>query len=117
MKKRLALGAAMASIVLAGGCATTSNSGGITIQAVQGAAVALCSYLPTADSVAALLSANAAIMTAEAIAQVVCAAVGTAPAAQSAKLRAVAPVMVMINGKPVTVTGSFVAAAKSKRAH
>jgi len=108
------LGATLMSVAL-GGCATTSGGLGPTAAQVEGAAVALCSYLPSAVSVAALLNANGAIMTAEAIARVVCAAVGTAPAVQSAKLRAIAPVTVVINGKQVAVTGSFVAAVKGKR--
>lgn len=111
---KLILGAVAASLAL-GGCATTSGGAGPTIAQVEGAAVALCSYLPTASSVAALLNANGAIMTAEAIAQIVCAAVGPAPATQSGKLGAAASVTVAINGTPVTVTGSFVAAVKGRR--
>jgi len=105
----------LASLAAAGGCATITAAGGPTVADVEGAAVALCSYLPTADSVAALLSANGAILTAEAIAQVICAAVGSPPPVQSARLRATAPVTVMINGKPVTITGSFVAGVKGRR--
>jgi hypothetical protein len=115
MKKRLVLGAAMASFVLTGGCATISGGLCPTAAQVEGAAVALCSFLPTAASVAALLNANGAIMTAEAIAQIICAAVGPAPTTQSAKPKAAAPVTVTINGQPVAVTGSFVAAVKGKR--
>lgn len=111
---KLMLGVAAASLAL-GGCATITGGNGPTIAQVEGAAVALCSYLPTAASVAALLDANAAIMTAEAIAQIVCAAVGPTPVAQSGKLGATAPVTVIVNGKPVTISGSFVAAVKGRR--
>jgi hypothetical protein len=114
MRKFMLSTAALAASMALAACATT-GSGDITVQDVQGAAVAACSYLPTAASVASLLNANGAIMTAEAIAQVICAAVTTT---QSAKLRG-APgpvtVTVQINGKPVTVTGSFVAAVKGRR--
>jgi hypothetical protein len=106
---------ALAGSVALGACATT-GSGGLTIADVQGAAVAACSYLPTAASVASLLNANGTITTAEAIAAIICAAVTSS---QSAKLKA-APgpvtVKVVINGKPVTVTGSFVAALNGTRA-
>lgn len=113
---RIALRTTLVALLAAlGGCATTNGAGGPTIAEVEGAAVALCSYLPTADSVAALLNANGAIMTAEAIAQVICAAVGAPPPAQSARLRAPAPVTVTINGKQVTITGSFVAGVKGRR--
>jgi hypothetical protein len=108
------LGTALLPIVL-GGCATISGGSGPTAAQVEGAAVALCSYLPTADSVAALLSANGAIMTAEAIAQIICTAVGPVPTTQSGRFKATAPVTVLVNGKPVTVTGSFVAAVKGNR--
>lgn len=111
---RLMLGIALIPAVL-GGCATLQNGEGPTAAQVEGAAVALCSYLPTAASVAALLNANGAIMTAEAIAQVICAAVGSPPAARSARPKATAPVTVYINGQPVAVTGAFVASVKGRR--
>jgi hypothetical protein len=111
---KLIFGVAAASFALSG-CATITSGTGPTIAQVEGAAIALCSYLPTAASVAALLNANGAIMTAEAIAQIVCAAVGPTPVTQSGKLGATAPVTVVINGKPVTVFGSFVAAANGRR--
>src|ERR1700743_3585991 len=110
---KLMLGVALLPVVL-GGCATLQNDGGPTAAEVEGAAVALCSYLPTAASVGSLLSANGALMTAEAIAQVICAAVGPAPAMQTAKLKATAPVTVYINGKAVAVSGSFVASVKGR---
>ena len=71
---KLMLGTVLIPAML-GGCATLQNGAGPTVAQVEGAAVALCSYLPTAASVAALLNANDAIMTAEAIAQVGCAPV------------------------------------------
>ena len=113
--RKIALSIVLPSFVALAACATP-GSNGITVQDVQGAAVAACSYLPTAASVVSLLSANAAIMTAEAVAQVICTAVS---AKQSAKLKA-SPgpitVTVEINGKPVTVTGAFMAGVKGQRA-
>lgn len=112
--RKSALPIVLASSAALAACATT-GTGGLSIQDVQGAAVAACSYLPTAASVATLLNANGAIMTAEAIAQVICASV---TATQGAKLKATpgpVTVTVQINGKPVTVTGSFVAAMKGRR--
>jgi len=105
----------LASFVAAGGCATTSGTDGPTAAEVEGAAVALCSYLPTAASVAALLNANGAIMTAEAIAEVICAAVGPPPAKQSVRLKATGPVKVVINGQTVVITGAFVAGITGER--
>lgn len=117
MKKWLLAGAVMAPFVIFGGCATTSGTGGITVQEVQGAAVAACSFLPTAASVANLLSAAPAVATAESIAAIICAAIS--PATQGAKLKATpGPITVTVaapNGQPVTITGSFVAAVKGQR--
>jgi hypothetical protein len=112
--RKLMLGVALIPAVL-GGCATLQNGEGPTAAQVEGAAVALCSYLPTAASVAGLLNANGAIMTAEAIAEVICAAVGPAPATQSAKPKAIAPVTVYINGKAIALNGAFVASVKGRR--
>jgi hypothetical protein len=113
--RRLVQCVAVAGLIAAGGCATLP-SGAPTAAQVEGAAVALCSYLPDAASVAGLLSANGAIMTAEAIAQIICAAVGPAPALNAGvKRKASAPVTVIINGKRVAVTRAFVAAVKGRR--
>ena len=115
--RNLTRSVAFASAVALGGCATSSDIGGPTAAEVEGAAVALCSYLPTAASVVALLDANGAIMTAEAIAQVICAAVGPppAPTKQGARLKTAVPARVVINGQTVAITGSFVAGLKGER--
>jgi hypothetical protein len=104
----------LAGTVALAACATTGQ-GGLTIQDVQGAAVAACSYLPTAASVTSLLNANATIMTAEAIAQIICSAVTSAQSARPKALPGPVTVTVDVNGQQVRVTGSFVAGIRSRR--
>ncbi len=110
MKKGLLLGAAMAPLVVFGGCATIPG-GGITIQEVQGAAVAACAFLPTAASVANLLSAAPAVATAESIAAIICAAIAPAKpgAARNSGSGPLSVTVTAPNGRRVVVTGSFVA--------
>ncbi len=79
------------------GCATTGG-GGISVAMVQQDAVAVCSFLPTASTVANIIAAgNPLLITAEAIAQAICAAVTAAPAVTTRRGAA----QPMVNGVPV----------------
>ena len=108
--RKLMLGTAMAAVLAAGGCATISNDG-ITAAEVQSAAQTACGFLPTASSIAALLTANAAVVTAEGVASIICAAVTAAPPAAKAKLggstAAAVTKTIFVNGPRVTITGTF----------
>ena len=107
--RKLMLGAATALSLFAGGCATIG--GGINIADVQADAVAACKFLPDAAAVAALLTADAAVTTAEAIAKIICSAVtGSA----SAKLRGAAAPVVVVNGQTIPITGHFVTTAGTR---
>ena len=84
-------------VALAGvaGCATSPTGGttigGIDIASVQADAVAVCSYLPTAATVAAIISANNPVaITAIAVATAICQAVapGSVVAAKKATRKA-----------------------------
>jgi len=95
--------AAIALASFTGGCVTTGGTV-ITppsIAQIQGAAVAACSFLPTADTVAGLISSDPTLKTAEAIAALICAVV--VPKQGMAAPRQDRPV---ING--VFVRGQFV---------
>jgi len=108
--RKLMLGTALSAFITLGGCTTngTQPAGGITIQDVQNAAVAACSFLPTAASIASLLTANPAVATASQVAALICEAVTAKPPA-SAKLRGPNAITVVVNGKTVKIEGEFVA--------
>lgn len=108
--RKFMLGAALAFFLAAGGCATSSTSGTtITVAGVQAAAQTACGFLPTATSVASLLTANPAVATAEAVAAIICGAVTAATPLASGKLGATPTVTttVVVNGKAVVITGAF----------
>ena len=99
-----ALAMALALSACAGGNLVLPNlTGGtvtITPAQVQNAAVQACGFLPTAATVAGLITASPYLATASAVAGAICAAV--APAKAGGKLRG-AP---MVNG--VAIHGKFV---------
>jgi hypothetical protein len=105
--RKFMLGAAMAAFIGLGGCATTSGT--IAVASVQTAAQTACGFLPTAASVASLLTANPAVATAEAVAAIICGAVAAVPPPAAGKLRGTPTVTttVVVNGKPVVITGTF----------
>jgi len=109
--RKLMLGAAAAAFLAVGGCATTTGSGGITTADVQNAAVTACSFLPTAATIASILSANPAIATASQVAALICAAV---TGKQSVELRGASAPVIVVNGVPVTIEGTFVKAQGRK---
>ena len=89
--------------MLASGC-TTTGSLPISITDVQNDAVLACSFLPTAATVANILAAgNPILVTAEAVAQAICAAI--TPTKTTAKLRG-NMVLPEVNG--VVIQGSWV---------
>ena len=101
--KVLCAGVIAAGFML-GGCATTKEDIQSRIEQVRQAAVAVCGFLPTVDTVAAILLANnPAYITASAIANGICAAV-TAPALKQLGPRRAPPVVagVVIHGKFVS---------------
>jgi hypothetical protein len=108
--RKLTLGAATALSLFGAGCATIT--GGISVADVQTDAVAACKFLPDAAAVAALLSADPAVTTAEAIAKIICSAVtGSA----SAGLRGAAAPVVVVNGQTIPITGHFVTVGAARR--
>jgi len=107
--RKLSFGAAaVASLLSVGGCATMSGSGGISTAEVEADAKLICSFDPTAAAVANVLSAAPDVALAENVAQIICAAVTAAPAA-SGKFADAPNVRktITVNGKPVTITGTF----------
>ena len=63
-----------AGIILLGGCTGTSLTD--TVKAIQDETVKLCSYLPTVNSVSAIISAgNPAVIGVSAVANAICTAV------------------------------------------
>lgn len=104
--------ALFASFLVAGflaGCNTVAPpvNTTVTVSDLQNAVVAACGFLPTATTIASLISANPAIATGGEIAGLVCkAVVGT----KSAKRGASADVQkyVVVNNKVVEINGNFV---------
>lgn len=83
------------------GCATTKEQVQSTVEKVQHAAEAVCGFLPTIDTVAAIIAANnPAYQTVSAIANGICAAV-TAPALRQLGPRRAPPVVagVVVHGR------------------
>ena len=102
--KKLILSALMAVTLAA--CGTTGFTWPPTAQSVADAAVATCGFLPTADSIAGLISQSSSLTTAEQIAALICGAV--VPAKQAGKLRGT---LTTVNGVAIQgkfVTGQFV---------
>lgn len=110
----IARAAALAIALPLGGCAGMNNpftGQPLTAASIQAAAQAICGFLPTATSIASLLTASPAIGTAEAAAQLIC---GAVKQSKSARLGVAGPVSVVaiINGRPVRISGSFVQGAR-----
>lgn len=106
------LGAALAACDLT---TTTNTTVQTDIQTLEASLVAdtqlVCKYVPDAETVSAIVAAyipgaQPVVAVAAGYANEICAAVTAAPAA-SLKKGATSPVTVVINGKTVTVTGSF----------
>ncbi|HXP09025.1 MAG TPA: hypothetical protein VN828_11045 [Acidobacteriaceae bacterium] len=110
MKKIITAGFLSASIAL-GGCASTSGTiatattnASTTIAAIQQAAVAACSFLPTTATVANLIGTVAGVGTETSVATTLAASICAAVSPKaSAKRGGAAPV---VNG--VTIHGRFV---------
>jgi len=87
MRKLLLAGALALGAFPLAACQTTSSSDSGTITAIQQAAVAACSFLPTVETVAGILAAGSGtVATAAAIAEAICAAV-TPSTNKSARLK------------------------------
>lgn len=100
MRKILLSGALAAGFILSG-CATTGTDQKAFIEQVRQAAVAVCGFLPTAQTVGSIiLAGNPAFVTASAIANAICAAV-TAPEVKALGPRRAPPVVagVVIHGE------------------
>jgi len=74
------------------------------VDAVQKAAVVACKFVPTATTIANIVSAGSATVPGQ-IADTICAAVSTTSIVQAAVS---APPVVVINGKTIVVEGHFV---------
>jgi len=102
--KRLVLLAAMAL----GGCASTGTGTTTTAQIIsdaQQAATLACGFVPTAATVANIISVgNPLVSTASAIAQAICSAVAAVPVTAAGKFRGTLPTVngVVIHGRFVT---------------
>ena len=102
MLRTLKFALPLAGMIALGGCGTTGGLSAPTIAQVQAAAVAACSFLPTATTVAQIISAgNPLVTTAGAIAQAICSALATSSVKSSARLHAVQPMVgnVVIHGR------------------
>ena len=92
----------IAAMFSLGGCATIGGLSAPTVAQVQAAAVAACSFLPTAATVANIIAAgNPLVSTAGAIAQAICSALASSNVRSSARLRATQPMVgnVVIHGR------------------
>ena len=97
--------AAVVGMMSLGGCATMGGLSAPTVAQVQAAAVAACSFLPTAATVANIIAAgNPLVTTAGAIAQAICSALASSSVRSSARLRATQPMVgnVVIHGRFLT---------------
>jgi hypothetical protein len=92
-------------------CGTNPFTGlPITAASVDAAAKQACGFLPTASTVARILTANPAVATAEEVAGIICGAVTAAPATQGARLKASGAsvsVTAIVSGVPVKISGTF----------
>ena len=103
--RKLMLAIALSAGLAAGGCSTTSGSGGISITSVQQAVQAACGFLPAAASIAALINAGAGA-TITALVSAICGAV-THPSARLGA-RSTVRAAVLVNGQRVVIAGHFV---------
>jgi hypothetical protein len=102
MKKLLVI----AALGLLGACTSSSNVNSIISQAQQ-VAVATCGFLPTAETIAAIVSAgDPSLKVPDAIAKAICLAVAALPKPAAQRARAMAAPPPMVGG--VVVTGAFV---------
>lgn len=90
---------ALPVMALLAACSTTGTLTAPTAASIQAAAVAACGFLPTASTVANLLTTNANVQSAEAVAAMICNAV----VAKGGRLGGAAP---SVNG--VAIHGQFV---------
>jgi hypothetical protein len=94
MLRRLILAAPLVGILSLSGCATTGSNGQV-IDQVRQVAVVTCGFLPTVETVAAIISAgNPLISGVSTIASAICAAVTALP-----------PVQLRRGAAPPTVAG------------
>ena len=102
MLRTLKFALPLAGMIALGGCGTTGGLSAPTIAEVQAAAVAACSFLPTATTVANIIAAgNPLVDTAASIAAAICSAL--AANKSSARKRATVPT---VNG--IVIHGRFV---------
>ena len=94
---------AMGASVTLGGCQGTQDLATIEAQ-VQALAVQACGFLPLAETIAAILTANASLP-ASAIAAAICQAVSNVTPPAKPKLT---EALIIVNGKTIKVMGYFV---------
>lgn len=105
MHKLMALAASAALVASLGGCNSANTAA--TISQVQQTAVKVCSFLPTVETVAAILTANASLPAVQ-IAQAICAAVVTPGGMHNERMEAPADAHVMVGNERIVVKGEFV---------
>jgi hypothetical protein len=80
MLRKILLAAPLVGLLSLGGCATTGTNVNAVIEQVRQVAVATCGFLPTVETVAAIISAgNPLVSGASAVANAICAAVASIP--------------------------------------
>lgn len=114
---KISIALALAGSVALAACGTTVGTVTLpTVKQVQASVAAACAYVPSATTVADIIAAatpagptgTAVVNTVSSITSAICAAVATAP--QSLNRFGVAPTpVVVINGKVIQVTGTFIA--------
>ena len=107
MKRIIGLVASGAMFVSLAGCNLTQASA-VTAQfidSVQTATIIACKFVPTAATIANIISAGSATVPSQ-IANAICSAVTAAPA-PGAKLGAPEP-SIVVNGQTITISGKFV---------
>jgi hypothetical protein len=106
--RKLALGAALASFFVAGGCASISPNGTITLtpagQTVVNDIKGVCSVAADLTAITALIATFPAGTTAAAIAEAFCATVNAVPLGAKLKATSATPNAVQINGVVVPYT-------------
>ena len=114
MKKLLAI--LFASSLFLAGCnsvtsptTTTTTTTNATLSDVQNAVVAACGFLPTATTIASIVTANPAVATGGQIAELICKAVVPAKASKKLKVdREIQTRVIVLNNKVVEINGKFV---------
>lgn len=113
----------LAALALAGGIiaqVSSCSAPSIDVSTVIQDAKLACAFVPTAATVASLISANPNVATAEQVAATICQAIGNASPAPSAGAAPASDAdhlitKVVVNGKEVDIIGHYVASESHKK--